>query len=323
MRFGLLLPHFGEHANRTTVLDGARLAETHGFDSVIVRDHAVYEPHGGIEHEDTTFYDAVTTMAMVAAVTDRIAIGTAALIPFRHPINLARSLGTITAMAGERLMLGLGTGRFDKEFEAVGMGGIPRVELLKDLIDVLRKLGPTPVSHHSAFYDFSDVEITPAPVELPIWWCSGTPASARFAVDMQLGWLPGRITLETIRQRRDTMRDRAARAGLPVPQIGVVAPTRLAPTRDEALAGVNVPGLLKWANDFGKWWVKPASGAFETAADLQGSLIAGSAEDVVAEVEQFRDAGVDHLVFDLRTQFDAYLELVELLGTEVLPAVRR
>jgi alkanesulfonate monooxygenase SsuD/methylene tetrahydromethanopterin reductase-like flavin-dependent oxidoreductase (luciferase family) len=322
MKFGLLLPHFGEHANRTTVLEGARLAESLGFDSVIIRDHVVYEPHGGIENEDTTFYDAATTMAMVAAVTERITIGTAALIPYRHPINLIRSLGTITAVAGDRLLLGLGTGRFEREFEAVGMGGIPRVELLKDTIEVLRKLGDDPSSHHSEFFEFSDISVSPVPGELPIWWCSGTPASARFAVDMQLGWLPGRITLDTIRLRRDTMRTRASEAGLPMPQIGVVAPTRVASTRQEALDGVNVPGLLKWANDFGKWWVKPSSGSFETAEDLQGSLIAGSEDDIVAEVEQFRDAGVDHLVFDLRTQFERYMELVEVIGEGVLPRVR-
>ena len=46
MKFGLLLPHFGEHASRTNVIDGAILAEQMGFDSVWVRDHLVFEPHG-------------------------------------------------------------------------------------------------------------------------------------------------------------------------------------------------------------------------------------------------------------------------------------
>ena len=107
-----------------------------------------------------------------------------------------------------------------------------------------------------------------------------------------------------------------------MPQVGVVAPTRIASSREEAIAGVNLPGLLKWANDFGKWWVTPASGGFETAGDLQGSLIAGSAGDVVAEVAAFREAGVDHLVFDLRTQFDQWMDLIQLLGEDVLPRVR-
>jgi alkanesulfonate monooxygenase SsuD/methylene tetrahydromethanopterin reductase-like flavin-dependent oxidoreductase (luciferase family) len=323
VKFGLLLPHFGEHANRHNVLDGARLAESLGFDSVFVRDHVVYEPHGGIENEDTTFYDIVTTMAMVAAATESITIGTGALIPYRHPIVLARSLGTITAMAGDRLLLGLGTGRFEREFEAVGLGGIPRVGVLKETIEILRSFIKDGVaSHHTDTFEFTDISVIPVPSELPIWWCSGVPASARFAVDLGLGWLPGRITLDTIRARRDMMAERSSGAGLAMPPIGVIAPTRIAESREKAIADVNLPGLIKWANDFGKWWEVPESGGFETAADLQGSLIAGAADDVVDEVGAFRDAGVNHLVFDLRTQYEDWMDLVGLLGEEVLPRVR-
>ena len=323
MRFGVLLPHFGEHASRHTVLDGARLAEAVGFDAVFARDHVVYEPHSGIENEDTTFYDVVTTMAMVAVATEHITIGTAALIPYRHPINLVRSLGTITAMAGDRLLLGLGTGRFDREFEAVGLGGINRVDMLKETIEILRTFSNEGVaSHQSDLFDFTDVSVAPAPSDLSIWWCSGTPASARIAVDLGLGWLPGRITLDTIRLRRQVMADRSAAAAVAMPEIGVVAPTRIGASRPQALESVNLAGLLKWANDYGKWWVKPTSGSFQSADDLQGSLIAGSAEDVVEEVAAFADAGVDLLVFDLRMQFDEWMDVLRLIGEDVLPRVR-
>lgn len=46
MKFGLLLPHFGEHADKEKLLEGSKLAEDLGFDSVWVRDHLVFEPHG-------------------------------------------------------------------------------------------------------------------------------------------------------------------------------------------------------------------------------------------------------------------------------------
>ena len=118
------------------------------------------------------------------------------------------------------------------------------------------------------------------------------------------------------------MVERSAASGVAMPQIGVVAPTRIGSSREEAIESVNLPGLLKWANDFGKWWVRPESGGFQTAQDLQGSLIAGAPDDVVAEVADFREAGVDHLVFDLRTQFDQWMDLIQLLGEEVLPRVR-
>jgi alkanesulfonate monooxygenase SsuD/methylene tetrahydromethanopterin reductase-like flavin-dependent oxidoreductase (luciferase family) len=104
--------------------------------------------------------------------------------------------------------------------------------------------------------------------------------------------------------------------------VGVIPPTSIAGDHERALDGLNIAGLLKWANDRGKWWVKPTSGTFETAEDLEGSLIAGNPDEVISEVRKFEAVGVDHLVFDLRLRFDRWFESIELLGTHVLPALR-
>ena len=89
MKFGLLLPHFGEYADKDKLLDGSKLAEDFGFDSVWVRDHLVFEPHGEMEKPNRTFYDALTTLTAIGAVTERIELGTGSLIPFRHPLEVA------------------------------------------------------------------------------------------------------------------------------------------------------------------------------------------------------------------------------------------
>lgn len=320
LKFGLLLPHFGENASRETVMEGARRAEEAGFDSVFARDHLVYEPHAGIEDADTTFYEPLTTLTAIGAVTERIGLGTGALVPFRNPIHLARILGTMVELVGPRMLLGLGTGRFDREFDAAGLHGVPRLELLKANVAILRSLlKDGSVTHHDDVYQFDDISVEPRPGPIDIWYCGSTPLSARLAVDLELGWLPGRITLETIRLRRSLMEDRAHGASTEVPKIGVIAPTSIAADRERAFDGLNIDGLLDWANTFGRWWVKPASGRFETAADLKGSLIAGTPEEVVSEVMDLRDAGVNHLVFDLRLHYDRWFESIDLLATEVLP----
>ncbi|MGH9356411.1 MAG: hypothetical protein ACRD10_09805 [Terriglobia bacterium] len=72
-----------------------------------------------------------------------------------------------------------------------------------------------------------------------------------------------------------------------------------------------------------KFWVTPASGSFSKAEDLEGSLIAGSPQDVVNEVRKYLEVGIDHLVFDLRFRFDDWGRSVELLGKEVLPQLRK
>ncbi len=89
MKFGLLLPHFGEHASKDNLLRGSQRAEELGFDSVWVRDHLVFEPHGEMEKPNRSFYDALTTLTAIGAVTERIELGTGSLIPFRHPLVTA------------------------------------------------------------------------------------------------------------------------------------------------------------------------------------------------------------------------------------------
>ena len=118
------------------------------------------------------------------------------------------------------------------------------------------------------------------------------------------------------------MRELTAANGRPMPTVAVIPPTSIAATHDLALSGVNLEGLLAWANKRGKWWAKPPSGRFATAEDIEGSLIAGTPDEVVEQVHRFAEVGVEHLVFDLRMNFDRWFASVELLGREVLPALR-
>lgn len=126
-----MLPHFGEYANRELILEGARRAEEQGFDSVWVRDHLLFEPHGEFESPNRVFYEPLTVLTAIGAVTERITLGTGTLIPYRHPLVTAFSLATMTHMVGPRLIAGFGAGTFDHEFEAVGLGGIFRPELVE------------------------------------------------------------------------------------------------------------------------------------------------------------------------------------------------
>ncbi len=316
VQFGLLLPHFGEHASRSAVIDGARRAEELGFDIVVVRDHLIFEPHGTMEDSDLTFFDALTTLTAIGAATERIALGTGALIPYRHPVHLARIVGTMSALVGDRLQLGIGAGRFGREFEIAGMTGEGGLPLAASYIEALRALqAGDGASVHNAHFSFDDVTVQPRPAQpTPVWYCGSSPASARFAVQHCEGWMPGRITLATIRSRRALMQRKADEQGRPAPRVGVIAPTSIASSTEAAWSGVNLDGLLKWANDMGTWWVKPASGSFETAADLEGSLIVGDPAAVAEQVAAFAGAGVDQLVFDLRNSFDRWEESMELLA---------
>lgn len=324
MKFGLLLPHFGEHADRDKILRGSQRAEEAGFDSVWVRDHLVFEPHGEMEKPDRSFYDALTTLTAIGAVTERIQLGTGSLIPFRHPLTTALMAGTMTRLVGPRLILGFGAGTYDHEFEAIGWGDRDRVSLVRSNAEILRRVATeNDVTYKDENFAFENITIEPKPVggPVPFWYCGATPRSARLAAEYADGWMPGRISLRTIDKRIESMRELTGRNGRAMPTVGVIPPTSVEATREEALRDVNIPGLLAWANK-SKFAVKPPSGRFETAADLEGQLIAGDPDDVVREVRKFEETGVEHLVFDFRFKFARWFEQIDLLATEVLPRLR-
>jgi alkanesulfonate monooxygenase SsuD/methylene tetrahydromethanopterin reductase-like flavin-dependent oxidoreductase (luciferase family) len=320
MRTGLLLPHFGAHADADRIVEGSKLAERLGFHSVWVRDHLLFEPHGEFEKPNETFFEALTVLTAVGAATERLMVGTGSLIPFRHPLIAAQTIATMTQFLGPRVVIGMGTGNFDHEFAAVGLGGVTRAELVIDNFDIMRRIWRgEAVSWHRAPFEFDDAKITPLPSgEVPLWFCGNTPRSARIAAEHADGWMPGRIGIDTLRKRVDTLAKVAADFGRPHPNVGIIPPTSIDKTRESALAKVNVDGLLKWANN-ARFWVKPPSGRFETADDLRGALIYGTTDEVVQQCLELRDAGVDDLVFDFRLSFDEWEDQIALIGEEVLP----
>ncbi len=324
MKFGLLLPHFGDFASREAILDGSVAAERLGFDSVWVRDHLVFEPHGEFETPNREFYEPLTVLTAVGAVTDRIELGTATLIPYRHPLTTAFTLASMTHLVGPRIIAGWGAGTFDHEFEAVGMGGIFRPELVESNARIFGRVwNEDDVDYEDDHFAFEGVSLYPKPAgPIPLWYGGATPASARRAAEYCDGWIPGRITLKTIEKRVASMRELTAENGRAMPTVGVVPPTTIAETEKEAWEGTSVDGLLAWANERGKWWVKPESGRFETAEDIEGSLIAGTPDQVIEQTARFAGVGVDHLVFDLRLSFERWMKSIELLGSQVLPALR-
>jgi alkanesulfonate monooxygenase SsuD/methylene tetrahydromethanopterin reductase-like flavin-dependent oxidoreductase (luciferase family) len=321
-RFGLLVPHFGEDADQERLLEGARLAEALGFDSLWVRDHLVFHPHG-MEGTDRTFIEPFVTLAFLAGATSRIGLGTATVIPFRHPVYLAYSIGSLSWLSRRRFDLGIGAGNFQHEFDVIGLGDADRPALMREQVEIARRLwSGASVEHHSDTYDFSDVDLKPTPVSpVPVWWGGATPASARLAVDFCDGWLPGRITFPTYERRREQIVERCEEQGRPLIMTGAVPVTSVAATREEALRQLNVPGLIRNANNQ-RFWLKPPSGEFTRVEELDGSILAGTVDDVAEGVARYTDIGCDLLVFDLRFRFTDWLDQIRLIADEVLPRAR-
>jgi alkanesulfonate monooxygenase SsuD/methylene tetrahydromethanopterin reductase-like flavin-dependent oxidoreductase (luciferase family) len=278
-----------------------------------------------MEGQDRTHVDPTVTLALVAGVTDKLILGTGSLIPYRNPINMALLLSSLEFVAGPgRVFAGFGIGTFDHEFQAAGVGGIPRAALLEEQVAIMRKLwSGEEVSYEGKYYTFNDVDIHPSPASetsIPIWYCGNSPASVRRAVEYCQGWMPGRITLKTFVKRVDRMRRLANEAGKPMPTAAAIPITSPGRTREEALAKVNWQGMLKSAVQPG--WVTPASGGWNGPDDLEGALIAGDPDHIVEETVKYHQAGLQHLTYDFRFRFDDWFECIQLIGEEVLPKLR-
>jgi alkanesulfonate monooxygenase SsuD/methylene tetrahydromethanopterin reductase-like flavin-dependent oxidoreductase (luciferase family) len=321
-RFGLLVPHFGLEADQDMLIEGARLAERSGFDSLWVRDHLVFHPHG-MEGTDRTFIEPFVTLSYLAGVTEKIGLGAATIIPFRHPILMAYSVASLSWLTRRQFDLGIGAGTFDHEFAVIGQADVDRVAMMKEQVLIARRLwmGET-IEWKSDLYDFTDVDLKPQPLRpVPVWWGGATPAAARLAVDFCEGWLPGRITFPTYRVRMNKIREMCAEQGKPMIMTGAVPVTSLDDSYQRATERMNVPGLIKNANAQ-KFWIKPKSGEFTKIEQLDGSILAGTPDDIVKGVQRYQELGCDLLVFDFRMRFPDYLQQIEILAKEVLPRVQ-
>jgi len=111
-----------------------------------------------------------------------------------------------------------------------------------------------------------------------------------------------------------------AEQGKPMIKVGAVPVTSLDDTTDAALERLNVPGLIKNANAQ-KFWIKPEGGEFTKIEELDGSILAGTPDDVVEGVRRYQEIGCDLLIFDFRMRFTDWLQQIEVLAREVLPRV--
>jgi probable F420-dependent oxidoreductase len=203
----------------------ARHAEACGFESFYVGEHIVLYP--GATAGPMTFppdlavADPLDCLAFVAAATERIVLGTGVLLlPYHHPVVLAKRLATIDLLSGGRMRLfSVGLGVLPGEAAAVGVDYATRGRRADEAIDVLRLLwagGPEGVSYDGEFYPIRDLCSYPKPVGgmLPIHVGGASLAAARRAGRRGDGYFPGgRLTDDERARQWELMRATAVEAG--------------------------------------------------------------------------------------------------------------
>ncbi len=315
MQFGILLPHFGKEVSATRLIDGSRLAEELGFDSVWVRDHLLWHPHG-MEKAGLKFVEPFIALAAIAAVTKKLILGTAVLIPVRWPLKFSQNLASLSYMAGGRVIAGIGLGSTPGELAAAGLKPEDRAQIMRETVEIARLIWrENNASYKGKIFFFENVTIEPKPVEpIPIFYGGSTRASIRRVAEYCDGWIPGRVPMATFDDRLNLLRQLTNRKII----LGNIPVVRIDKDRAKARADIDVEALAR-SSEGTPHWIKPPSGKFETIEDLEGLLIVGNPDDCAREIAKFRQRGVEHLVFDLRLQYHRYEETLRLISEELLP----
>jgi alkanesulfonate monooxygenase SsuD/methylene tetrahydromethanopterin reductase-like flavin-dependent oxidoreductase (luciferase family) len=316
MRVGLLLPHFGSHATPSRLRASAPTAERLGYDSIWVRDHVVYWPHS-FEDPDLTFIEPFSVLSMAAAQSETLLLGTATLIPYRHPIHSAMSISSLARIAGpERLRIAWGLGNDRREFAAVGAPGAHRGARLDEHVAVVRALlAGQVVSHSGAHYHLDDVQLRGTDAPITFWYGgSSTGAMARTAATFD-GLLASRVPRVILSERVRLLRELSDEIGRTPPEIGLVVMVSPADTIAEGLAAFDLARLRAEAER------RFPDHDWSRDPELGGVLLAGQPEHLVAELLEFERIGVDHVVMDLRVRFGDWETVVEALARQVLPRV--
>lgn len=266
----------------------AQAADRGGFDHVGVCDHTAV-PSDRVEAMGATWYEPLTTLAWVAQATTRVRLLTHVFVlAQRHPLHAAKAFATLDRLSGGRLVIGVGAGHVEPEFDLVGADFARRGAMLDEGIDALRAaLSGQVAQHDGAFWSYDEMHLAPSPMQSPppIWVGGSSPPALRRAAQRGDGWIPQGTML----------------ADMPG-QLAALAAHRQAAGRMAepfAIGGMALPiylGQPGW--DVGRWTVQGSSarilelvGAFEElgVTHLQVRLRSRSAEELVEQVERFSE----------------------------------
>jgi probable F420-dependent oxidoreductase len=217
MRFGFTLPNNFGVADPGDVVAVARLVEDVGYHSVWVNHHVLNVGYVGERLGDRPYYDALTMLTWVAATTSRVRLGTSVLVvPYLHPMNLAKAVATLDQLSGGRVVLGLGVGSLPDENEAMGVGYDDRGRYTDESIDVMRGLwSGEPFGYEGEHFSFAPVVASPAPAQRPLPVVIGGnrgPALRRVAARGD-GWHPLGLSPDGVRRRLAALDEELVAAG--------------------------------------------------------------------------------------------------------------
>lgn len=303
LSLGLGLPQMKQYEPSHDVTAVARDAEECGFDSLWVFERTLVpeNPVDGMygvpgrpwPEGFRRVADPLVTLALAAAVTERVRLGTSVLVgPLRQPFELARTLGSLDAASAGRLTAGLGTGWSRDEYAAAGADFSRRGELLDELLDVCASVwGAGPSAYEGSRTRLAPSDVGPKPPRgtIPVLLAASNSRTLERIARRADGWLPSLTPHSVLARTRAELRGLAERHGRDPDSLTVVQRCSVRVTA-QPLGGDRRPHQ-------------------------------GSVEQIVEDLAEGVAAGVDEAILDLQTASRDAGELMES-GRSLYAAVR-
>ncbi len=278
MKFGIIIP-LGEDQETNNcppyseIRSWARKADESGLDSVWIYDHLLYrfpdQPTRGV-------WEAFTMWTALAEATANVELGALVVCTaFRNPAIVAKMAVTLDAISEGRIILGLGAGWHEPEFDAFGLQFERRVDQFEEAIKIITPLvREGKVDFTGEYYSAPDCEMRPQPERpIPVLIASKGPRmlrlTAEYADQWNLAWY-GRVA--PFLEQREKLYAALDEAGRPRDEMKITTGIN-----------VNFPDL----EDIGE------------LAENKDKWISGSVDDLAAALTEYAEAGVDHVIANI------------------------
>ena len=298
MKIGICIPNHWGVEDVQSIFQLATRAEELGFDSVWVSEHIFNVSYVFDRIGDKPYYEPLTILSYVAAITKRVGLGTSVLVlPYHNPIRLAKTAATLDVMSGGRLMLGVGVGVIEQELNAMGSPFTRRGTISDEAIAIMKELWTREdPSYQGEYHSFSDMKFSPKPLQkphIPILIGGVSRAAIRRAVRMGDGWHPAILSPEELGQGIHYLRQQAQATGRDLSEIPV-----------SIRLDMGVPGA--------------ARGTVPSRYSL-----GTEPEEILRNAQAFEGLGVETIVMSPNTgNTEEILAAMEMLARDVMPAFR-
>jgi probable F420-dependent oxidoreductase len=279
-----------------------------GFDSIWVWDHILL----GVE-PSFPIIESLTLLTAIAARTRTIKLGTGILVlPLRNPVVLAKQLSSMDQLSGGRLIMGMASGWYKREFDAVGVPYEKRGKIMDENLSILKRFWTEDmVKGDYSFHKIPAGVMFPKPVQKP-----RPPILIGGYVDRVLqraavagdGWITYFYRPESFAKSWAKIRDFATEGGKDPDTLLNAAqlPIRIGKSRAEIESG-----MMEW---LGKEW-DYASWSDST----KDSAILGTVDECVAQLKAHLAAGVQKIIF---VPYKYEMEQIETIAREIVPRLK-